>query len=860
MFLGDFIPLPQNPLLPTRRRGFQLGEPERQSTVHVVRSDTTRESRQHTETPDALGTQNTRMGKLPGDAEIPQIADAANFGDVVPEPPLGLSTDAFRAPLVAGSSCSGPHLSQTPASPSTRPSSRATTMVASPGRPRYTLPTSLAPQSQQPVNMAFLALLVKAAYFSNIFLSGLVVPLLPTMLQDRALVPHGQVQIWISVLVSAYGGALSAATPLIPFFANRGFANYGVFMAGLTCAAAAFALLQLSSGLPFLIIARSLQGLGAAAITKAYTGIRASTANIRATLLTPAFIQSVAMATAPTIAGLLNDHYSIDAVFFCAYALIGLNVVLGLLTFTILAPAAPVSSASRPESPQRDTGGQQEPQLMDVRLLPESPRGGYGTIPSRIDGSSTEPQRSSSAAAPSSLSLAELDAPAAATTSTTFGTLSPRLLVALFGYLVMSLLTSALHSVLPLFVQRHFNWSVFATGSLFVPLSAPAAIIGPVAGLLTSRVPRSTRFLAAIGFLAWVPSLLQLGQLTGNTTMVQQGFLLTLSGLSLATGLSGDPLVAEVANAVSSSASNPGSATAQAANLPDIANALGSMVGPLLAGAVSSLWGWQAMNSMLGGVAAATSVGSLLFLQGWIGNPYPGFGPRHHEASSDEESAPLLANEQSDRGFYDHSETYGSKNEAFGAERQNSDAAAPHARKNRTHRRHFSVDNFSVNTATAPGSMDSSASSVRFQAALEMPAHGQRPGTSDSAGKASAERRYVLREAPHAPSTDPLLAAGSLYVIDEERESKRAAESQRQKRRVVVFPEGSAPPELLRRHRHHVVAINALDGTAQMVSDSTDNHAVHVTEAAGTDEGAFAEATCRRYVVVVVEGEDVEMA
>jgi hypothetical protein len=115
-----------------------------------------------------------------------------------------------------------------------------------------------------------------------------------------------------------------------------------------------------------------------------------------------------------------------------------------------------------------------------------------------------------------------------------------------------------------------------------------------------------------------------------------------------------------------------------------------------------------------------------------------------------------------------------------------------------------------------------------------------------------------MREAPHAPATDPLLAAGSLYVIDEERDTARGVESERQKRRVVVFPEGTAPPELLERHRHHVVAINALDGTAQMVSNSTDNHAVHVSEENAGDEAAFEETTSRRYVVVVVEGEDAE--
>ncbi|KAK4125387.1 MFS general substrate transporter [Parathielavia appendiculata] len=683
-----------------------------------------------------------------------------------------------------------------------------------------------------------LMLLAKFSDFTNVFLSGLVIPLIPTMLQDRAHVPHRQVQIWTSVLVCAYGGAYAVATPLIPFFTHRGSANYGVYLGGLICAAAALGLLQLSFDLSLFVLARALQGLAAAVTTKASTGILVSRASIRVTWLTPAFLHSVAMATGPMTAGFLHDYHSTHAVFYCAYALVSLNVLLGLFAFNTSA----VTGISPASCPEREG------------LLPESPRSGYGTITSSVVDHSTGSPRSTSTSAPLHSNLAERDGPAAATAW------SPRLLIALCGYLVIGLLTSALYSVLPLFVQRHFNWSVFATGYLFVPLSAPAAIIGPLAGIVASRVPRSTRFLTAIGFLACVPALLSLGQLTENTTLVRHAFLLSLSGLSLATGLSGDPLFAEVTRAVRFSASNPWSATAQAANLPNVANALGGLVGPLIGGAVSSLWGWQAMNRLLGVIAAATGFGLLLCLQGWIGNPSLDIRSHHLEASSDEESAPLLANEQSDRNFYGQSVAYGSKHEASSAERQNSDAVSPHARKNRTHRRHFSVDNFSVTTATAPGSMDSSTSSVRFQAALETPMHGQRPGTSDSVCKASTERRYVMREAPHAPSTDPLLAAGSLYVIDEERDTKRGVESERQKRRVVVFAEGSAPPELLQRHRHHVVAINALDGTAQMVSDSTDNHAVHVTEAADADEAAFAEATCRRYVVVVVEGEDTEWA
>jgi hypothetical protein len=445
--------------------------------------------------------------------------------------------------------------------------------------------------------------------------------------------------------------------------------------------------------------------------------------------------------------------------------------------------------------------------------------------------------------------------------------LSPRLLVGLYGYLVLALLTSALQGVLPLFVERRFNWSVLATGYTFVPLSAPAALIGPLAGALAVRVPKSTRFLTTVGFLACLPAFLHLGQLGKNTKLIQHPFFLTLGGLSLATGLCGDPLAKEITSVLAYSANDSWSATALATSLPSLAHAWGSLVGPLLAGAVSWLWGWQTMNTTLAAISAATGVASLLFLQGWIGSPSPEIRAHRTEARSDEESAPLLTNDRSSRSLYGSKEEYGGGKGDDGKQRQDSDGVSPHSRtgedrKSRTHRRHFSVDNFSVATTTTPGSIDSSASSVRFQAALETPTLGastgvvKRPSMDSAAGKSAAERRFVMREAPHAPATDPLLAAGSLYVIDEERDTGRGVESRRHKRRVVVFAEGSAPPELLARHRHHVVAINALDGTAQMVADSTEDHAVHVTEEAAGDETAFSDATARRYVVVVVEGED----
>ncbi|KAL2016961.1 hypothetical protein VTK56DRAFT_2795 [Thermocarpiscus australiensis] len=748
--------------------------------------------------------------------------------------------------------------SKPPLSPSTRPGSLATAAASSFEHRRHSLPLCPAQSTDSRIVPSLIALSQLAA-FTDVFLSGLLIPLIPSILEHRTRVPHQQVQIWISVFVSASAGAFAAVSPLFPFLRRQGPVLYAVFFTGLGCVAAAFALLQLSSNLYVLIFARALQGLAGAATTTACSALLATAAALTGhagtpAWLTPAIIQNAAMTAAPAVAGFLHDYVGINAVFYCAYALVALNVLLGLVT-ACLAPIRPAGSGVRADGLSA-TGIQAR---------------GYGTMPSAINEPelSSRPRRSSS---PSSVSPTSSRSarPSRSGASAAFpGTViwSPRLLVALYGYLVVGLLGSALQAVLPLFVKRQFHWSVSASGLMFIPLTAPAVLIGPLAGALSARVPKSARFLAAIGFLTCLPAFGYLGQLTEDTKPAHRAFLATLSGLSLAIGLCGDPLAREVTNAVSVFAGGaPWNAAAQAAGLLNLASAWGSLVGPLFAGPVSWVCGWETMAKSLALVGASTGVVLLLFLQGWIGSPDQAVRARRAEDGSDEESAPLLRNDYSAPGSYGYGEAYCGKKGDFHGYKAEPDITSPHSskdrdRRRRSHRRHFSVDNFSIATTAASGSMDSGTSQVRFQAALETPVHEpaggvpKRPQTGDSASMKKAERRYVMREDPHAPATDPLLAAGSLYVIDEERDAAKGGESERQRRRVVVFAEGTAPPELLERHRHHVVAINALDGTAHMVSNSTDNHSVHVMEETGEEQPEFSESTSRRYVVVVVEDE-----
>ncbi|KAK4171552.1 major facilitator superfamily domain-containing protein [Triangularia setosa] len=714
-----------------------------------------------------------------------------------------------------------------------------------------------------PAKMFFLVSLAKFAAFTDVFLTGLLVPLVPTIIQEKTNVPPAQVQVWIAVFLAAAGGTAAVVSPLMPFVTRQGPLTWVILLAGFASAGASFALIQSTTSLQILIAARALQGISSAATTGACSGMLATAVAIdgRAPVLSwvsPAFIQGLALAGAPALSGFLyTQHKGLEAVFYAAYALIAFTFLLTLVAAAI----TPNIEVNIPNS-HIDSGA-------DISPPTEPP--GYGTMTPELDNAAPairHRRRSGRSRSPLSVSSVRSSRSSASTILTEPSTWSLRLLAAIYGYFILGIVSTALATVLPLRVIRKFGWSELGTGLMFVWLSAPAAVVGVLAGAFTARVPGSARWLTAIGFLALVPGILSLVSATGQTTEDNHGILtnpllLTLAAISFAMGLCGDPLIKEITNVVGPSAVNdPSSAAAQACSLPNIAAAWGSLVGPLFAGAITWVWGFQILVQSLALVVTSTGVLSVIFVQGWPGSSDTDVGRYHGQPATDEEAAPLLIND------HQSGESYPPQRQGILSRSKKSKPfvetpGSPSNRNNRSHRRHFSVDNVSVTTISGPGSVETTGPQVRqvrFQAALEDSPEGHganRPPTRENNSQANPERRYVMREAPHAPTTDPLLASGSRYVIDEERSV--VAGNERPKRHVVVFAEGTAPPELLARHRHHTVAINALDGTTQIVSNRTDDHAVSVTEDSGEDGLEFSEATSRRYVVVVVEegeGED----
>lgn len=112
----------------------------------------------------------------------------------------------------------------------------------------------------------FIVSTVGIGLFTDLFLYGLVVPILPFILQDRVNLPHDQIQSHVSGLLAAYAGASVLFSPPAAILADRLPTRQLPFLVGLTALLLATLLLFLGQTVAVLTVARVLQGISAAVV------------------------------------------------------------------------------------------------------------------------------------------------------------------------------------------------------------------------------------------------------------------------------------------------------------------------------------------------------------------------------------------------------------------------------------------------------------------------------------------------------------------------------------------------------------------------------------------------------------------
>ncbi|KAF1955223.1 MFS general substrate transporter [Byssothecium circinans] len=487
---------------------------------------------------------------------------------------------------------------------------------------------------------AFIIGTVALAVFTDMFLYGLIVPVIPFAIQTKSHVDSGRVQYWVSVLIAIYAAALLAFSPICGWLADRSSSRRSPLVLGLLALLGATVLLNIGSSIGIMIAGRLLQGASAAVVWVVGLALLADTVPQDRLAQAMGYVgvgMSVGIMIGPLLGGVVYERAGYNAVYAMAYALIGIDIVLRLLLvekkvamrWTKETSDSQTTSDETAPSDQTDiekgtgTKGESENTGTDSN-------GASTTVPATdleisaisVPDTSTPATKADQTGATNNNSQKRLRERLPPVLSLLY---SRRLLAALFGAIIQAAVMTSFDSVLALHAANTFHWHSTGAGLLFLPIVIPS-FLGPLFGYISDRY--GGRYPATIGFLLACPPLACLRFVDTNTIhdKVLLCALLALIGLFLT--LTFPPFMAEISAVVADKEKKmlengekgygKGGAYAQAYALFNMAFAAGCVVGPLLAGFIVQEKGWATMAWVLGLLSAVTAVPSFLWMGGWI--------------------------------------------------------------------------------------------------------------------------------------------------------------------------------------------------------------------------------------------------
>ena len=469
----------------------------------------------------------------------------------------------------------------------------------------------------------FILVTVSTAIFTDIFVYGIIVPVVPFALTTRAGVTPDRIQTWISILLAVYGAALLVTAPFCGWLADRWSNRRMPLLLGLLALGASTILLTVGNSIGILIVGRVLQGMSAAVVWVVGLALLVDTVGgdeIGQVMGYVGLSMSLAILVAPLLGGLVFETAGYYSVFAMAFGLIFLDIILRLVMVEKKVavkwlPAEEVferKSNPPPENRQSAATIELEDQS---RSKTRDVSGGLDQT-SSADAGITDIPFTETPAVPIRGKYASRLPPVITLLA------SRRLLSALWACLIQASLLTAFDSILPLYVKNTFGWNSIGAGVIFLPLVI-ASFIGPVIGWLSDK--HGPRWYATAGFVTSCPFLILL-RLVDHNSMNQKVLLcalLTLIGITLTLVLT--PMMAEITYATEAKekAHPPGffgknGAYAQAYSLFNMAWAGGCLVGPLLAGLVNQAHGWGTATLILGVVSIATAIPTAVWTGGSI--------------------------------------------------------------------------------------------------------------------------------------------------------------------------------------------------------------------------------------------------
>jgi MFS family permease len=459
-------------------------------------------------------------------------------------------------------------------------------------------------------NTYFIIATVAVGLFTDLFLYGLIVPVLPFMLRERVGIPQQEVQSYVSGMLAAYAGSSVICSVPAGWVADRTQARQVPFLLGLAALLGATILLAFGETVAVLVLARVLQGMSGAVVWTVGLAMVLDTVgaeNLGKVIGSIFSFISVGELAAPVLGGVLYKKTGYAGVFGLGSAILAIDFVMRLLLIEKKVAArydeSMAQSAMNPrDHATRDSG--------DEGMDASEPDEEEPLLSKNHEEEFVIPEGSKNRLVKSLPILYCLS--------------DPRLLVALLLAFVQATLLATFDATIPLEAEELFQFDSLKSGLLFIALDIPYLILGPVAGWAVDRY--GTKPAAVLGFGYLVPTLVFLRLPAENLVrqptqnIILYCAILALNGIGMA--IIGSPSIVEASSVVQKyDKANPSffganGPYAQLYGFNSLVFSAGLTVGPILSGTLRDTIGYGNMNAVLGSIALVTAGLSFAYVGG----------------------------------------------------------------------------------------------------------------------------------------------------------------------------------------------------------------------------------------------------
>ncbi|PVH87799.1 putative MFS multidrug transporter [Cadophora sp. DSE1049] len=432
------------------------------------------------------------------------------------------------------------------------------------------------------------------ALFTDVFLYGFIVPILPYMLEDRLNLDKSKTQSITLVLLSESALVGFCASIIVGHIADRTSNKRALLLYSLATAMVGSLGLAVAESAAVLFISRFIQAFASNAIfvigfaTMAET-IPSDRMGQAMGLVTMA--ASVGTSAGTMLAGVLLELIGYWPTWCTAFALLGIDAVLRLLMIERK------RGANFPSPAQSEAASLLSQESMEENCY------SYGTA---THTTTILPNKSLP-------SLSE-EKEKAGLSFYIYVLRQRRFLGGITSFISYSMIIASFDTTLPLHVRDAFNWGSLQAGLLFLALQGPGILLGPLAGNLKDKV--GTRSPAAVAFFVIGPVLMVMGvpgdgrwkwqswfdeggrgEVVYTVGMVVVGCMIPLlSGVGV---LELTAAIEEIQNECPQ-IFGPRGGNSRAISIANMSWIIGIFIGPIISGVLTDKFGYFQTNCILG--------------------------------------------------------------------------------------------------------------------------------------------------------------------------------------------------------------------------------------------------------------------